>query len=1122
MNVSFRLNRLQLAICLAFPLASLGVHADEPFPSLPPSLSTSVTPNIMLYIDTSGSMLQDQNNQWMQTGLCNSNTTAWNSCVDNNTWGYRTAIDSETTTPNTKMNIAKRVARNLVNNNRSLRFGLFSFRDNPNNIGGDERTQAAVLRSKIRDVSSDSERDALFTAINGIYGRTGTPLGEGLLEVTRYFSGQKSLYGLNSGNAYTSPIQYRCQKNFVIVITDGDATGDQNLPGTGYLGEDDNPKISKITYTARDKAGNAVSKDFTVCGASNSNTDDGYGVTCPATYDSDGTTRTFVNGENYPSALRDVAMYANRADLKIGGSDGDGKSYDDPKFSLQNLITYTVGFAVANSVLPSAAKVGGGKSYTATDETSLSNALNSAVSSIASSVSNAGGVVTVMPYKKDGNKIFQPVFDPKDWHGELRCYDYASIAFDSNGNVVSGACSVPKAVIPTEANRKIYTSSWDSTANKFDFSTSSLSLMSAVQKTSLGATSTDQQNTIKFLRGQSVSGMRTRASLLGDIVDAQPVVVSEPGGSTSDADYAKFKSDNATRNIVFIGANDGMMHAFGVSDMSELMGYVPAAVYPRLDELTKTDYGTSTQHVYHVNGEVRQSDVKLPLASDPSKSAWNTLLVGGLAQGGQGYYALNATSSSTLTASAASAVKWEWNDQKDSDMGYTFGAPLIYNVRASGSTVVPAVIFANGYENDFDDTASGGKRKAEVPTDCQRTTGGVTKACNTGALYIVNANTGALIKKISVPARSDGVGGLSSPAGVDFGQDGILDYVYAGDLAGRMWRFDLTAAESTSWGVSSNPIFDAGVDQPITLRPAIRPVSTSAGVSRGNLILFGTGKLLTNADRNTTATQSFYAVLDDMSANPLTISKSSLLPRQIDTDEYAYSGTNIYPGTYRRIVPLSDSSTFNLASATETYKGWYMDLPASSERLVSSPILLDYMLLFGTGIPLSTEKCLAGGKGWVMGVDPMTGGVTVTRTKKEYSFIDVYLDGKSTDKDKVPFSAKTSYASGFAMDAIPTELTYVSNNSKVVSPDAESSGAYGKAGGAIALFDANAMSVYSGNAASGTSRGSGQGRVGGDGSSGGSLVTGEFGNESFNKRDTLPPPGDGYTVQTTIWRELTN
>ncbi len=1147
MNYRFRPNSIRLALCLAFPVAGMPAFAAEPFPSLPPTLSTSVTPNIMLYIDTSGSMLQDSNNAWMLTNLCNSDSYGWSNCVNDNKNGYRTNIDSATTSPNTKMNIAKRVAKNLVDSNSKLRFGLFSFQDKSSSIGGNERSQAGKLRYGIADMSVAANKTALFAAIDALNGRTATPLGEGLMEITQYFRGAGSLYGVNSGN-YTSPIQYRCQKNFTIVITDGDATDDQNLPGTGKTGNDGNSIIAAQSYTARNSAGGAVAKTFSVCSAANTVAADGYVVNCPATLEGGTTARVFTqsNSTNFPSAIRDVAMYGNVADLRVGGTDSDNKSFDDPKFAKQNMNTYTVGFSVANAVLPAAAQVGGGKYYTAIDEATLAASLADAVNAIKASTSNAGGLATTNPVKYSSNKLFQPVFNPDGWYGELRCYDIASVTYDTSGNIITGACTPnAKATIPAAAGRNIYSSKWQAATGQIDSATATsgtgafaftsnnttLGLMTTSQKSALGSSDSARLSMINFLRGATVTGLRTRTYLMGDIIDSQPLVVAAPGGATSDTDYAKFKSDNASRNMVFIGANDGMMHAFNVSNMTELMGYIPSSVYPHLDDLSKTDYGVSggTPHTYHVNGEVRQADLKL-------NGSWKTILVGGVSQGGQGFYALDATTSSQLTTSAATAVKWEWNDQHDSEMGYAFGAPLIYNVRTSASTVVPAVILVNGYENDYDDTAVGGKRKAEIALDCKRLLpDNITlQACNTSALFIVNADTGKLIKKISVPARSDGVGGLSSPAGVDYGQDGVLDYVYAGDLGGRLWRFDLTASDPANFKVVETPIFDAGITQPITLRPVIRPVDTSAGVSRGNLVMFGTGKIHVDADRESTTTQSFYAVLDDMSTSPVTVSKTSLVQRQLDTELTFNNGDSEYrKGTYRKVLDMTTGVTLDLTSTGETKKGWYLDFPTASERLVSSPVLLDYMVLFGTGIPLSAEKCIPGGKGWVMGLDPLTGGVTGSFEDSYFSFVDVKLDGESTEDDMLSFSTSSSYAaelddayksksyvSGFSTDGIPTELTYVANESKIVTIDSKSNSGLGSSGNVIALRDANIMAVFTGNAATGVTKGDAMGRSTGDSDAGGRLTYGTVGNASVGDAGINGPGSSNYSVQTTIWREV--
>lgn len=1104
MKSVFRPNSMRWAICLAFPVMSSGYAlATEPFPPLPPALSTSVTPNIMLYIDTSGSMLQDENNKWMLTNLCDSNVN-WGACVNNNTNNYRTRIDSESWSPNTKMNIAKRVMRNLVDNNRHLRFGVFSFQDRQADIGGTERSQAGKLRAPVQDVSSDAGRDNVINAINGLYGRTATPLAEGLMEITRYFSGDTSLYGLlASGSKYTSPIQYRCQKNFVIVVTDGDATDDQNLPGSTRQGDDGRAAISSISYTARNDAGGAVSKSFSVCRSASATADDGMNVTCPSTYDSNATSRPFevatTSGRtttyNYPAAIRDVAMYANRADFRVGGTDADGKSFDDPKFALQNLITYTVGYAINNPVLPSAAKVGGGKYYKADNEDQLQTSLNNAISSIADLTSNAGGVATKGDSVSSGNKVFQPVFTPSGWYGELRCYDLSASGVTGLGEECKPNA---KGVIPNWSSRTILSNKVDASGTtSFVFAPSALTSMTAAQKAALGSdanSEAERKNVIDFLRGNdTITGFRRRPNgLLGDIIASQPLSVAAPTGNTPDTAYAAFKTAHASRGLVFIGANDGMLHGFRMSDMNEFMGYIPSAVYPRLKALKETDYGQSagTPHVFHVNGPMRQADIKVG-------ANWMTMLVGGLAQGGQGYFALNVTDEAT--AKQTSAVKWEWTDVSDKDMGYSFGAPVIYNVRTSATTAEPAVILVNGYENDHDDTATGGQQAT----------------AKSSALYVIKAGTGELLKKITLPAGSQG---LSAPAGVDYGQDGVLDYVYAGDVNGNLWRFDMTSNTPAGFKVVTTPIFVAsntdGTRQPITIRPAILGVSKSSdGSSVGNLVMFGTGKLLQDADRTDATVQSFYAILDNMSGTPTTVTRSQLVARTV-LDTKSENRTGYRAGTYRQISTLPK---LDLTSDTNTQKGWFLDLPDKTERLVTSPLLLVDKLLFGTGVPEAAEKCVPGGRGWIMGLNPLTGSVTASRTGREYSFVDVKLDGTSTDADKLGFASGNAFVSGFATEGIPTELTYISQSTRLVVPTTTNSG-LGDAGSVIAMQDANSMAVHTGNAGpGGVTTGNPIARP--EQSGKGNLIHCVQGQPNCDQSG-LNAASSGVKVETTLWREI--
>lgn len=1100
-NTLFTRSSIALGILLAFPVVPTWVLA-QPYPALPPSLSTSVTPNVILYLDTSGSMLQDTDNNWMRTDLCDSNVN-WSACVNNNTNDYRTTIDNEVASPNTKMSIAKRVARNLVDANKNLRFGLFSFEDRRDSVGGDERGQGSILRSPVMDMSDAANRSAMNTAIGNLRGRTATPLGEGLLEITQYLRGGESLYskgaGVNGGK-YTSPIQYRCQKNFAIVVTDGNATDDSDF--------------DQISYVARDGNGNGVDKTFNVCTGSNSVGANDTDVNCPASLEGVTDARDFGNNSNRPAALRDVAKYGRVADFRVGGTDLDGKSFDDPRFAKQNLTTYTIGFGIENDVLPAAAIVGGGATYTANSETALNNALTSAVNSITASISNAGGLATVAEITQSGNKIFQPVFNPNGWYGELRCYN-----FDASTGLGVACSPNAKAVIPTAtatSGRNIYTSnvykvSGGFATNSFDFKWANRGSMTTRQRNSLGSSGTARSNVVNFVRGvEGISGFRSRYNatagatvLMGDIIDGQPVVVSKPNGSTTDPNYSTFVTDNANRNYVFVGANDGMLHGFRIDEsasgakdsMREVIGYIPSMVYGGLKSLTATDYGATTPHRYHVNGALKQGDVKL-------SNGWRTLLVGGLAQGGQGYYALDVTNSTSLST-AARAVKWEFNEMQSASMGYSFGAALIYNVRLTANSVVPAVILSNGYDSDYDDTADGG----------------VNSSSKTSFLYIVNAETGALLKEIQVP----GGAGLSAPAGVDVGQDGILDYVYAGDMNGKMWRFDLTSSVPGDFKVAPNPIFDAGTGSPITLRPAVIPVNKSTdGSSLGNLILFGTGKLLLDSDRSDTTTQSLYGILDNMDDTPVTvpntISDTTLREQTFTATQTVSVGGTVSSGTYRQV----SNNPIDLTSVANTYKGWVIRLPVASERLVSTPLVFGDKVLFGTGIPKSTEQCLPGGSGWILGLNPLTGSTTRKENKSsgtEYSFIDLNGDGKSSIKDKVAFSTSNiGYVAGYAKDGIPTEISYVASTSVLSGPGSSANSAYAETGAVVALKEANSQGVYTGNGKDGLTRGKSIDRPIPSGS--GFACSGTVGNDSVECKQTNVAAGAAARLTTTLWREI--
>lgn len=1022
--------------------------AGSPYPPLPVSLSASVTPNVLLMIDNSGSM---------------------DDCPGGNTRGCTKKITT-----------ARNVANSLVAKNPALRWGVFSFDPNSNETGG-------ILQAPV-----GSSGTALKTAIDGLGPDTWTPLGEALFEVGRYWAGETSYYSKTRnapGGQYTSPIQYRCQKNFNIVITDGESTKDNRLPG--------NPISTRpaVSYSTLNAAGTRVNMNFRICTDTTQINDN---ISCPARLEgaANDTGSSFGTETERKRSLRDVSALLFDKDMRfnLATTDVDGKSWDDPKFPKQNVQTYVVGFDFSNDVLRAAAHVGKGEYFTAANETELVSALNTAVASIINSLSNSGGLATSSTALQSGSKLFQPLYNPKGWFGELLCYDL------SDTGVATACPSVPKATIPAASSRTLLSAKVvGGTTTPFLFNdTSGFTAMTTTQKNNLGTTDAIRKNVINFVRGVNVSGFRARPNgLLGDIIDSQPLVISKPSGQTPDSTYAAFQNTHKDRSMVFIGANDGMLHGFTTSNMAEFFGYVPSSVYPNLPALTKTDYGegSANPHEYFVNGPLRQQDVKIG-------TDWQTLLVGGLGQGGQGYFALTATSTAALTASALTGVKWEFTDNSDSAMGYSFGAPVIYNVRTSSTTAVPAVILSNGYEADFDDVS----------------VGGVKASAKSSALYIVRVSDGSLLKKIPAPSGS----GLSAPVGVDFGQDGVLDYVYAGDIDGKLWRFDLTANSPASFTVATQPIFDAGTSKPIIMRPAVVPVNKSSDQTPiGNLILFGTGKLLVDTDRSNTAAQTFYAVLDKMESSPTTVTLSSLQEQTVESVVNVNRGTGYLNGNYRVV----SDSTLDLTSATNTKRGWYLNLPTSSERLMTAPVVIGNKILFATGITVSGEAC-SPGKGWLMGLDALTGAVAKTTVgKKAYSFIDVKLDGRANADDSVAAKSNTErtklYASGYELGAIPTELTFISKSASVATVTSVD-GELGTAGSSVAIGDSNLTGVYTANAASGVSAGKSTGRPSGSGA--GKLFVPTVGDSGLNSGGGNPfdilEGSVGVKIETTLWREI--
>ncbi|MFA7269079.1 MAG: PilC/PilY family type IV pilus protein [Sterolibacterium sp.] len=407
------------------------------------------------------------------------------------------------------------------------------------------------------------------------------------------------------------------------------------------------------------------------------------------------------------------------------------------------------------------------------------------------------------------------------------------------------------------------------------------------------------ENLINFLRGDrsnEATFYRVRTHVLGDIV-------------SSEARYVK----TATSNMVYVAANDGMLHAFNALTGDETWAYIPSFVLPSLYKLADANY--SLQHQFLVDGSPEVGDIVVGGSS-------KTILVGGLKAGGKGFYAMD------ITNPASPSLLWEFTD---TNMGYSYGNPRITKLGgADAGTWV--VILTSGYNN----------------------------ADGKGHLYVLNANTGALIRDIST-----GVGSAASPSGlarisaqVVSATDNTVKAVYGGDLLGNLWRFDVNGNIGAA-GYDAQLLVSlkdaSGNAQPITAKPTVATID-------GNPVVYiGTGIFLGTSDITSTTQQSFYAIKDKLDAttygNPRTVSNNFVAQTLTNTTCPTDAPSTICtPGQTVRGISSSSCQAMNWV----TKNGWYVDFLTGGERSTTDSGLGLGTLIFTTITPNQASASACG------------------------------------------------------------------------------------------------------------------------------------------------------------------
>lgn len=446
-------------------------------------------------------------------------------------------------------------------------------------------------------------------------------------------------------------------------------------------------------------------------------------------------------------------------------------------------------------------------------------------------------------------------------------------------------------------------------------------LSSANQASASGST------LVNYLRGDRTNEKtyyRERAHVLGDIVASEARYVKAPLFNYVDAGYSDFKTLMKTRSgAVYVGSNDGMLHAFDAANGQELWAYIPRPVLPNMHALADRKYADNHQFFVDNTPEVGEISVPCtPVFPATTCNPWKTILVGGLNRGGNSYYALD------ITDPASPKFLWEFTA---STMGYSYGNPRITKLK-DGTWVV---MLTSGYNN----------------------------ADDKGYLYVVNAQTGALIRSFTADPGTGKKGNLAriSAHAKTADTNNTVTAVYGGDVLGNLWRFDVNGDMGAS-GYDTQLLVSfqdaSGNPQPITAKPTV------ATVDGQTVVYVGTGKFLGVSDISDPQFQSFYAVVDSGSSTTLTTPRTtgSGFVKQVLTDSTCPTTASSSVCAQGQVVRISTSNPVDWTSN----KGWYMDFLGAGERASTDPSLGLGTLLFTTNLPSLTSGSVCG--------DPSTSG----------------------------------------------------------------------------------------------------------------------------------------------------
>ncbi|GAB1267305.1 hypothetical protein NBRC116493_05580 [Aurantivibrio infirmus] len=912
-----------------------------------------------------------------------------------------------------RVEVGKTVINNFIDarDDDSINLGITRF--NPNNNGALIVEGISLLTgpsSTPTPSPSTGHKGAVKAAMNNFTADGNTPIAESMIDIGGYFLGPygqspatpstdsnplithpgtpseqvrdvSDVFKRGRNNSLPSPIEQAafCEKNFIIAMTDGLPTNDSTDIGSVF--------------------------------------------------------QNYLNDGGTDQHMDDVAQALYEMDIRP-----DVDNFTQTQEYLNNIKTYLIGFAdpgIQNSQLfLDTANAGSGGATGPYFPTSLDE-LNTSFEQIIADIFAQEGSVASVSFNSgqlaSDSAVFQAKFNTNPWSGNLVAFNLdditgviqtpfiwdAAVTLDQRANPAgaftategrnvftydptpgSGAADGTSlalanwANLPHELKADLYAGlDIDGDSDAADDPEAMLLLQyllgdnsnEGAAGTNYRVRDTGQQTPVGHPNGGGLA-IRNR---LGDIVNSTPVFVGAPelnwpGWSASAPikfgasgnSYSDFRNRSNIANrtpVIYVGANDGMLHGFN-ADLAgsgeELFAYMPSTIFSsNVDEglhyLAQHDYA----HKFYVDLTPTVSDVFI---TNGTTTDWRTVLVGGLRGGGRGLFALDITDpavygnvATPANTRAADTVLWEFTHP---ELGYTFSQPTIVKM-ANGRW---AAITGNGYNSN-----TGYAQLFIIFLD-----GGVDGVWTLGTDYLV------------IQAGTELNNGLTSPRVADTDGDFVADRVYAGDLRGNMWVFDISTDPTvTPWAVdfSGAPLFTACDSdpctsfnrQPITSAPILvrNPSTTTTGNEPNVLVLFGTGQFLEPTDPDTTDLQSFYSVWD---AGASGLERADLAPRTLTQTTLNASLPNEVD------VRTVSGTAFTYDGTT---KGWFMNLPSSGERVVADPQVRGEIVFFNSIIP-DDSTCSPGGTGWLMSLDYDTGLAPVN-----FGVFDADDDGQIDSSD---------------------------------------------------------------------------------------------------------------------------